>query len=178
MPQAPGAKLRVVPERSAPASPRLDIKFEPFYVIARELPPLFRKHWRELAVHKDVIPLDPNWDLMMQQSISGILYVLTVRDEDRLVGYIFNLVAPHAHYRSTLHGLIDMFWLNPRYRRGWTGVRMFTENERQLRKLGVVRLLVSEKLHWVTQRDRRVRVLFKRLGLKACDVIYSKLLVD
>jgi len=170
-------RLRVV-TASAAESPRLSITFEPFYVIARELLPLFRQHWRELAVHKDVIPLDPNWDLMMQQSLNGVLHVLTVRDENKLVGYIFNIVAPHSHYKTTLHAYVDMFWLHPNYRRGLTGLKMFRENENYLRKLGAVRLLAGEKLHWHSKRQRQVRVLFRRLGLKAHEVMFSKLLVD
>ena len=178
MPARPVTQLRVLPAPSARAQPKLDYKIEPFYVIARELPPLFRKHWRELAVHKDAVPLDPNWDLFMAQSMQGVLQILTVRDDVKLVGYIFNIIGPHSHYRSTLHCLIDMFWLDPAYRHGWTGLRMFRENEKHLRKLGVQRVLVGEKLHWHSKRDRRVRVLFRRLGYKAMDVMYSKLLMD
>lgn len=174
----PVPKLRVVPALSGRESPKLSFAFEPFYAVVRELLPLFRKHWRELGVHKDIIPLDPNWDLMMQQSLAGVLHVLTVRDEDTLVGYIFTLVSPHSHYKTTLHALVDMYWLDPRYRRGLTGLRMFRENEKHLRKLGVVRMIVSEKLHWLSQHDRRVRLIFKRLGLKAFEVAYMKLLVD
>jgi len=171
-------KLHVVPALSDRVPPKLDIKFEPFYVIARELLPLFRKHWHELGVHRDAIPLDPDWDRFMQGSINGTLHVLTVRDDDKLIGYIFNLISPHLHYKTTLHAYIDMFWLDPHYRRGLTGLRMFRENEKHLRKCGVVRMVVSEKLHWFSQRDRRVRVIFKRLGLKAFEVAYMKLLVE
>lgn len=178
MPAPPVRPLRLVPRPSDRASPEIRIAIEPFYAIARELLPLFRKHWRELAVHKDVVPLDPNWDLMMQQSVHGVLHVLTVRADDVLVGYIFTIVSPHTHYKSTLHALIDMFWLDPKYRKGWLGMRMFRENEKHLQKLGVVRVIVSEKLHWLSGRDRRVRVIFRRLGLKAFEVVYTKLLVD
>lgn len=177
MPPAP-IPLRVVSPVSDRVPHKLDIKFEPFYVIARELLPLFRKHWRELGVHRDIIPLDPDWDRFMQGSINGTLHVLTVRDDDKLVGYIFNIVSPHLHYKTSLHAYIDMFWLDPRYRRGLTGLRMFRENEKHLRKCGVVRMVVSEKLHWLSTRERRVRTLFRRLGLKAFEVAYTKLLVE
>ena len=170
-------RLRVVTP-SAAESPRLRITFEPFYVIARELPPLFRRHWREMGLHKELIPLDPNWDLMMQQSLNGILHVLTVRDEERLVGYIFNVVGPHNHFKTTLHAYLDMFWLDPAYRRGLTGLKMFRENEKHLRKLGVVRILAGETLHWHSKRNRQLRVLFRYLGFKAHEIMFSKLLVE
>ncbi|HWT81001.1 MAG TPA: hypothetical protein VN648_19605, partial [Candidatus Methylomirabilis sp.] len=71
---------------------------------------------------------------------------------------------------------IDLVWLNPVYRRGWTGYRMFVENERHLRQLGVKRIMVGEKLHWRSKRDKRVRLILRRLGYGAMDVVYAKLL--
>ena len=76
-------ELRVVSVRA-----QLEVKFqvEPFYVIARELPPLFKKHWRELGRDRDEVILDPNWDQFMADSIAGRLRVLTARAGTELVG--------------------------------------------------------------------------------------------
>lgn len=177
MPTQPARKLHVVTV-SDHAKPELRIQFEPFYVIARELPPLFRKHWRELAVHRDVIPLDPNWDMYMQNAVQGFLHVLTVRADDVLVGYIFNLVGPHLHYKTTVHAMVDMYWLDPKYRRGMFPLKMFRENEKHLKKIGAVRIYIGEKLHFKNARGRHTRTLFRRLGYKAVDVHYTKLLMD
>jgi hypothetical protein len=178
MPAQPVRKLHAVPAPKDHAQPELRFAFEPFYVIARELWPLFRKHWRELGTNRDTIPLDPNWDGIMQQSVAGLCQILTVRDGDKLIGYICNQVSPHIYHKSTLHAWIDNFWLEPRYRRGLTALKMFRTNEAHLRKLGVVCVIVAEKLHWLSPRKKRPRVLFRRMGFKAADVVYTKLLME
>lgn len=178
MPTRPAAKFHVV-TASDHAKPDLRIAFEPFYVIARELPPLLRKHWRELAVYRDVIPLDFNWDQYMAYTMQGVLHVLTVRNAtDELVGYIFALFGPHMHSKATPMAVVDMYWLDPRYRRGWFPVTMFTALEKQMRKLGAVRLDIGERLHFKNTRGRKTRTIFQRLGYKAVDVVFSKKLVE
>lgn len=173
MPTRPVRKLHVV-TASAPAKPEVRFAIEPFYVIARELPPLFKKHWRELGRDRGDVPLDPDWDSYMQHSIAGRLQVLTARVGDELVGYVFNLVGPHLHYRSTLHSIAEMYWLDPRYRHGWTGLKMLRRNDDEMRRRGVVRTGIAEHLGYKNQNGRMMRVILRRLGYRARDVHYSK----
>src|SRR5258708_3980238 len=49
------------PQRSFTASSPV-IKWERFGYFAHELPPLFMRHWKEIALNQDEVPLDPNWD--------------------------------------------------------------------------------------------------------------------
>ena len=102
----------------------------------------------------------------------NILQTLTVRSNGVLVGYVFMLVHPHLHYASTLWAQSDIFWLDPAYRSGWTGIRMFREVEAGMRKLGVKVIMLNEKLHF----DSRVGELFKRLGFTHTENIFSKYL--
>ena len=176
MPPQPGLRLVEPQELSDPASPEPVYGFEPLWVIGSEIAPLLRRHFREMAVHQRAIPYDPNWEAAAQLAAAKMLHVLTVRVGDALVGYIVNIVQPHNHHRSSLHAWLDLVWLNPVHRRGWTGYRMFVENERHLRQLGVKRIMVGEKLHWRSKRDKRVRVILRRLGYGAMDVVYAKLL--
>jgi len=166
-------QLRVV---SAPAKPDLRLAVEPFYVIAKELPPLFKQHWREFGRDREDVLLDPDWDAYMADAIAGRLRVLTARDGDALVGYVFNIVGSHRHYRSTLHGMVDMYWLDRRYRGGWAWVKIFRRNDEEMKKAGVVRMNVAENLLARGVRGRLMRVIFKRLGYKAVDVTYRKML--
>src|SRR5260370_31720582 len=92
---------------SAPAKPEVRFAIEPFYVIAKELPPLFRRHWREFGRDRDYVPLDPDWDGLMAQSIAGRLRIFTARDGDKLVGYLFNLFCSLFLYPSTLLIVVD-----------------------------------------------------------------------
>jgi hypothetical protein len=168
-------KLRRNDEFPAPTEPRMLVKFqiEPFHKIRAELPPLFERHHNELGRDKEVVPLDPNWDVMMELGIRGFLRVLTARNASGdLVGYVFNLFGPHMHYRTTFHANVDMYWLDPAYRKGWNGIRMLRTNEAEMKKLGVVRYMIGENLLF----DERIRAVFKRLGYVASDTNYRKVL--
>jgi GNAT superfamily N-acetyltransferase len=143
---------------------------ERFADIARELPPLFQQHWQELGSNRDAIPLDPDWDRYFALEGAGSLRVMTARAGDMLAGYIFNIVGPHLHYRSTLHSEIEMFWLDPIYRGTWFSVRWARANEAMLDELGVKRRHVGIKKGYM---DGRVAVIFKRLGYKIVEELYG-----
>lgn len=136
--------------------------WERFNEIAHELPPLFQEHWRELALNQDSIRLDPDWDKYYRLDIEGVLQILTARlPSGQLVGYLFLLVGPHLHYKSTLWGHADMFWLDPLYRQGWMGVRFFKALVGGAKSMGVVNLTLATKMHFM---DNRVTKLLQRLG--------------
>jgi len=147
-------------------------------VIARELPALFKKHHAELAVDRDRAPLDPDWDRYFDLDRLGILQIVTVRDGPALVGYIFNIIGPNLHKRSTRFGVVDMYWLHPAYRFGLLGLKLFRENERFLKSAGVQKIAVAEKAHFANSGGRKVNVLFKRLGYVAEDVVHGKWIGD
>ena len=102
-----------------------------------------------------------------------MLRCLTVRDGSTLVGYVFVLVYPHLHYASTLWAATDIFWLDPAYRQGLTGFRMFRLMEKSLKETGVKAIAVNVKLHFEASRGT-IGKLFERLGYKPIETIYSK----
>lgn len=164
----PEALPRPLKQRSDPAAP--EFAWERFSQIAHELPPLFLEHWRELALNKDAIPLDPDWDKFYALDVQNILRVLTVRVEGVLAGYAFLLVGPHLHYRSTCWGHIDMFWTDPVIRSGWTGVKLFKILIRDAKVMGAVNLTLSTKHHFM---DNRVTKLLQRLGFTPIETVHS-----
>jgi hypothetical protein len=153
--------------------PAIEFAVEPFTRIAPELPSLFARHYDELAENKEVYPLDPDWDRYFAMDIAGILKVLTVRVDDILVGYIFNLVGPHLHSKSTRYADIEMFWFDPLYRDVWMAVKAFRENENFLKSLGVVFIHVSDKIRF---KKGKVDLIFKRLGYRPIETNWSKVL--
>lgn len=163
---------RLLP-RSDLAAP--EFGWERFHAIAHELPPLFAEHWRELALNRDTIPLDPDFDKYYRLDIEGTLQVLTARVAGgQLVGYVFLLVGPHLHYKSTLWGHADMYWLDPMYRQGWAGVRLFKALIAGARALGVVNLTLATKMHFM---DNRVTKLLQRLGFKPIETVHAMRLI-
>ena len=146
--------------------------------IARELLPLFKRHYAELAVDPDRAPLDVDWPRYLDLDLIGALQVITVRVGPALVGYIFNIVGPHLHKRSTRWCHVDIYWLDPAYRVGLRGYRLFVENERFLKAAGVKKIVVSEKAHFKNDFGRQVGILFKRLGYAPEDISYGKWIGD
>lgn len=159
-------------QRLGPAAP--EFAWERFSQIAHELPPLFVEHWRELALNKDAIPLDPDWDKFYALDVQGVLRVLTVRLDTALVGYLFLFVGPHLHYRSTLWGHVDMFWTDPVVRSGWTGVRLFKHLIRDAKVMGAANLTIATKHHFM---GNRVTKLLQRLGFSPIETVHAMRLV-
>ena len=148
----------------------VEFRWQRFSEIAHELPALFEKHHRELWLYPDV-PMDPDWDRYYALDIGGTLRVLTVRDNGILVGYLFGLFGPHLHSRNTLHAGVDMLWLDPVYRQGWTGVRLFKEFLRGCEEAGAVVANVHVRTNFA---GGRVGTLLLRLGFTAIEVNYSR----
>ncbi len=132
---------------------------------------LFGEHWKELALNQDIIPLAPDFDRYYAYDIQGVLRVLTVRVEGRLVGYVFLLFGPHLHYVTTPWGHGEMFYLDPLYRQGWTGVKLFKELMRGAEGMGAKMLTVPVKLHFM---NGRVIKLLERLGFKQVEVVMAR----
>src|SRR6266566_6767577 len=164
----PGPPPHLALVRSAPAAP--EFAWERFNQLAHELPPLFHEHWKELALNQDTVKLDPNWDQFYALDVQGILRILTVRMEGRLIGYVFLLFGPHLHYKSTAWAHCDMFWLDPVYRQGWTGVKMFKALLRGVEEMDAKIASVPVKLHFM---NARVIKLLERLGFKQTEVIMT-----
>lgn len=153
---------------------KLEFRWEPFSAIARDLPPLFKQHWRELAVDQQLVSLDPDWAAYYDLELRGVLHVLVARDGVlNLVGYVFNLIGGHLHYVGTRFAHTEMFWLHPDYRRGWEPVRMLKENIAGLREREAVISTINFKLGF---KDARVGKLLARLGYAPTDIVMRKVL--
>lgn len=133
-----------------------------------ELPALFQEHYDEVALDKENMKLNPAWGRYIELELSGILHILTVRKDGGLIGYHFNLVYPHLHYADVLCSFSDMFFLRRDCRRGFAGVKLFLENEKMLRALGVRKCFVMTKVHV------DVRKIMKRLKYKFIERIFAK----
>ena len=153
--------------------PDLVFALEPFQKIAHELSPLFLRHWNELAVDRDRVPLDPDWDRYYDLATVGVLQVMTARCGGVLVGYIFNLIGPHLHYRSTRHVEIDMFWLDPAYRGGLFALRWFRANEAEMKRLGAKKIHARVKNHYMAGR---VGSIFRRMGYSPVETNFGKVI--
>jgi len=159
---------------SAQGSRKLSFQWEKFSAIAREVQPLFRLHYREIALDQAIVPLAPDWDSYYGMEAAGVLHVLTARNrKGQLAGYVFNFIGPHQHYITTRFALTDMFFLHPHFRKGWQPVKMFIENRKGLKAREAIVHVVNFKM---TYHDGRVGKLFQRLGYAPTDITMRKVL--
>lgn len=171
----PAAARRKRPAPSAPAKlelvrPTLTAQEELFPQIARELPPLFLRHYEELS--DKAFPLAPDWDRYYALGLTGNLKITTARFGNVLAGYIFNIICRHLHYAEP-HADMEMFWLDPVYRGGLFALRWFRFNDDMLREAGVRKVSAAIKTGY---RDGRVELIFQRLKYRNVEKIYSKVL--
>lgn len=125
-------------------------------------------HWREVALNKDIIPLDPDWDAYERLEDDGKLRIFTARDGIKLVGYFVVIVSSHLHYKSTLFAENDLIYLDPDYRKGHVAARLIRFAEKCLREDGVTVLMINTKDH------RPFDPLLVRSGYGLVERVYGK----
>lgn len=143
---------------------------ERFTNIIDELPPLFVKHWEEVIDDRDVIPLAPDWQGMLQADAAGGMHIMTMRDDGKLVGYCCGLTIFPMHYSTTLHGIVDMIYLLPEYRKGLVGSKLLDGME------NIFRALQVKKVYILTKIQHDLAALLKRKGYTPEETSWSKLL--
>jgi GNAT superfamily N-acetyltransferase len=146
---------------------RPEFGWQRFNEIAHELPPLLTEHLREVSS----VEISPDWDRYYAWDVNGMLRILTVRDRGTLVGYLFLLLSPHIDSKTTLRAHAEKFWLDPLYRQGWTGVKLFKEAIRAAAEWGAKELSVPVELHIM---DGRLENLLKRLGFRPVETIFAR----
>jgi GNAT superfamily N-acetyltransferase len=132
--------------------------------------PLLERHWEEIALNKDKIKLNPDWDAYASLEDEGILKIFTARDGENLVGYFVVIVNRHLHYKDNLFAYNDILFLDKPYRKGFTGAKLMKFAEKCLKEDGVDVVVVN------TKRHKPFDVLLKWLGYNHIENIYSKVL--
>jgi len=132
--------------------------------------PLLEKHWEEIALNKDTIKLNPDWDAYADLEDAGVLKIFTARLDGQLIGYFVVFVKEHLHYKDHLFAYNDILFLTKEYRKGFTGAKLMKFAEKCLKEDGVSVVIVN------TKRHKPFDVLLNWLGYKHIENIYSKVL--
>ena len=149
----------------------MEFSEEPLCQCLDEAKPLLVDHWENIALNKDTIALDPLWDTYRKLEETGNLKIITARQEKKLVGYAAYVISPSLHYSDQIIADADVFWLDPDYRKGMAGMRLFKHAEKVLKSYGVTRVLNKVKIHF------DVGKVFERMGYDPIERVYSKSLV-
>lgn len=140
---------------------------ESFTERLEELKVLLPMHYEELALNKDKVPLDPQYDIYIKREAMGEVLFVTLREAGRLVGYFIGFIAPGLHYRTCLTCTMDIFYVHPDVRGRMGGVRLFRAVKAELKRRGVQRWFVGSKTHADASR------LFEALGFHKVETYYS-----
>lgn len=140
---------------------------ESFAEMLPQLKELFPLHYDELALNKDKVPLDPQYEVYLARERAGELLLMTLREKGQIVGYFIGFIAPGLHYQTCLTLTMDIFFVHPDVRGRWGGVRLFKAVEDEARRRGVQRMFVGSKLHKDASR------LFEALKYKEVEKYYS-----
>lgn len=133
-----------------------------------EIGPLLPLHYEELALDKDKVPLDPQYNLYLAREDRGEVIYMTLRENGKLMGYFIGFIAPGLHYQTCLTCTMDIFYVHPDHRNGRGGLRLFRAVEKELRRRGVNRWFVGSKMHKDASR------LFEALKFRPIETFYSK----
>lgn len=138
---------------------------------SKRLADLFFAHWQEVGVHKDEMPLAPDWKRFLQLNAAGIVRIWTARDDRDLdlKGYLAWYVQPHIDYCLTLTAEMGPYYLAEEARKGMAGIKMFRTCIEALKAMGVKRLVGHSRLG-------RLDVIFKRIGFAPLDQTWDMLL--
>src|SRR5215469_12725938 len=109
----------------------MTFQVERYSDVLPELKAIIGLHWEEIALLKDKIKLDPDYDRYLALEESGVLHVITIRENGELIGYHIAFVTPHMHYKGDLMCFTDIFFLKKEYRKGLAGAKLlkFVEAE-------------------------------------------------
>lgn len=143
---------------------------ESFEAALPELNAMFPRHWEELALFRDRMPLAPQYAEYVRREQSGNLFLVTVRQNSRVVAYYTAQVAPGFHYAGTLTGTMDLVYVLPELRGRGLAFPLFRAVEQELRRRGVQVWYSGYKSHTPNELDR----LLPALGFEPADTYMVK----
>ena len=147
-----------------------DIKYqrEDLYKIKDEISNLLQGHWEEIALNKEKIKLNPDWDAYSALYESGKLGIYTARKNNKLIGYFVVIANSNPHYKDHLFAVNDIIYLVPEHRKGFVGIKLIKYAEKDLKNFGVSVFTINTKVH------KPFDSVLERLGFNLIERVYSK----
>lgn len=102
-----------------------------------QLRDLFPRHWEELALFRDRMPLAPQYGEYTRREREGLLFLTTVRLNGRLVAYYIVQIAPGFHYAGTFTANMDIMYVVPEQRGRGLVLPLMRRVEVELKRRGV-----------------------------------------
>lgn len=109
--------------------------------------------------------LDPNWDTYYLLQQADMLNIFTIRDDSKLIGYAFVIIAGSLHSRDRQYASIDTVYLDKAYRGKFLGIKLFKFIEASL-EVDALSFTLKEYNNWGK--------ILERLGYSHTEVVYQK----
>jgi hypothetical protein len=138
---------------------------ECFEDLMGELPELFHAHYKEFEDKS--LPLNVDWVKFVKLNIRGVLNIITARENESLIGYIFTYVQTTTHHAETLLAATDLIYVKPRNSRGIVLRRLIKETEKMCRDLG------AKKLYIVVKAGSPTAKLLRAMKFELTEETYS-----
>lgn len=152
----------------------MSITFQQEFLITcrKEAEVLIKEHWQEIAVNKEKIKLNPDWETYEDLEKVSRIKIFTARDTGKLVGYFVVFVAKNIHYKDHIFASNDVIFVTKEYRKGFTGAKLIEFAKKCLKEDGVSVLNINTKVH------QPFDMLLERLRFKLIERVYSIYLGD
>lgn len=115
------------------------------------------QHWKETEQYRHGIPLNPDYNYIVNAERLGRFILFTVRSDGKLVGNCMMYLSKSTHTQKWV-AEEDTIFILPEYRKGRLGVRLIRYVEDVLRNMGVTEIRVTVKT------VNRVGELLQHLG--------------
>jgi len=135
-----------------------------------EIKEILHEHWEEIALDKEVIKLNPDYNKYLDLADKDILHIVTAREDGVLIGYHISLVFPHMHYIDSLTAFTDIFFLKKEKRQGSTGIKLLKAMEQSLKERNVQKIYMGTKIHL------DISPILNRLGYTQIEKIFTKVI--
>jgi hypothetical protein len=150
----------------------LTFQEESWRKVAKEIWTPMLDHWHEVALNQDKIKLAMDYEAYARKEEEGKLATVTARDGSKLAGYATAFIDNHMHYRHTLHGWYDGYYILPEYRNGFNGLKLLGLLEVVCKERKVQKLVAGTKV------EHDASTLFERMKWKQAEKLFTKYIGD
>lgn len=139
--------------------------FVPLHSVAGEIAPNVERHYHEMSEPDEYGVPNIDWDAYLSASYSGQCFVLTARDDGKLIGYAVYTISKNPRYKHLIEATGNGIFIEKPYR-GRLGIKILKIADEYLEKLGV-----HETSYIMGGRAEK---LLSRHGYKSTYKVWSK----
>lgn len=154
----------------------ITFQVEQLHDCLEEMKPLFPKHWEELGVFKDKMPLAPQYGEYLKREAEGKVVNVTARKDGQIISYYVAFIAPGLHYGNTLSTTMDIKYVHPDYRDRGLLLKVMLHVEKELRRRGSQVWYTGSKVSSAFHPS--VMKIWDHMGFKPVDMYAAKWLGD